>query len=145
MRTTLLAAALALLSGACDTQPPAPVALPAPPPPPAAFPSAEVQPLPAQHAPDAAPPPAASIEVVAKRPKRAAGSARAPRSFGVPECDRYARKACSCPDRILRERLCKDAHRSFGEWKKIAAHEGMRSFVVQSCKQSIRSIAAACR
>lgn len=68
-----------------------------------------------------------------------------PKSFGVKVCDDYAKLACSCSDTIQREFVCKDVHRKFPEYKKIAQHRNMRSFVEQGCKDGLSSISEVCR
>jgi hypothetical protein len=68
-----------------------------------------------------------------------------PASFGVPECDAYAARACSCANATVRGAMCQAAATSFQAWSAaVAATPMARDGIVQGCTSAAASLAAAC-
>ncbi len=70
----------------------------------------------------------------------AAPAAGAPASFGVPECDAYAARACGCANEMMRAPMCQAATMAFQGWAAVAAMA--RDTVVQGCNQAAQGLAA---
>lgn len=76
-------------------------------------------------------------------PVAAAGGEAVPESFGVAECDDYARKACNCSNAMMRPSLCQAATQSFATWRTMT-HPAARAALGQGCASAATSLASAC-
>lgn len=74
----------------------------------------------------------------------AAPAAGLPASFGVAECDEYARISCTCSNAIVRATLCSAAHQAFAQWAQIASMPQARVGLTQGCAQAAMSIRSTC-
>lgn len=78
-------------------------------------------------------------------PMTAAPLAGAPTSFGVPECDAYAQRACACPNEALRATMCQAAGTQFQAWgAAVLATPAARDGIVAGCNQAAATLAATC-
>jgi hypothetical protein len=111
--------------------PTAPASPPAPAPPPAPVAPA---PAPAPTAPPAAP--------GAPAP---AGGLALPESFGVEECDAYARRACNCRTEMVRAQMCSAASQAFETWRSAVNTSPMaRDAIRQGCQSAAAGLVQTC-
>ena len=75
----------------------------------------------------------------------AAAAAGVPASFGVPECDAYAQRACACANAMVRDTMCQSAAMQFQAWgAAVAATPMARDGIVMGCTQAAAALAATC-
>jgi hypothetical protein len=75
----------------------------------------------------------------------AAGAALVPASFGVPECDAYAQRACNCSNAMVRPALCASASTSFQSWSTaVQASPIARDAIVAACGQAAAALTSTC-
>jgi hypothetical protein len=68
-----------------------------------------------------------------------------PVSFGVPECDHYARTACSCTNASFRASACGSVNQAFTGWRiALLADSSQRTTVAQGCAAAEAALGAGC-
>jgi len=75
----------------------------------------------------------------------AGGATAVPTSFGIAECDEYARRSCNCSNNLVRAQLCTAAHASFSTWSQaVSATPAARPGVTEGCRSAAASLIPTC-